>query len=251
MFLVVRFLAPTLSVLVAAALSARLGELLPRAAIRWSVLASVACFAVLAALLLGAPAARVTRRTAARVAACMLAFVAIALLLARHRMPVDALVLATFFGAALAEEAVFRAWLPRRLAVAMGDSGMSGWRAELAAVVAAQAIFALGHVLPLSPDSATHALSDLPRLFAIGCLYTLLVRECGVWAAALVHGAMNVAVATHGAHFVVRPEMITVALFASGAVSVGMLLHWLSSRTAMPRRDSPEFSSLFVWRKGT
>jgi membrane protease YdiL (CAAX protease family) len=103
------------------------------------------------------------------------------------------------FAAALAEEAVFRRYLPDRLADSLGRAGARPTLIAVAIVVIPQLSFALAHAENSAFVGASA--SELGSLFVAGVLYQGVARVGGLWVAAGVHGALNLTIALGAIHY--------------------------------------------------
>jgi membrane protease YdiL (CAAX protease family) len=97
------------------------------------------------------------------------------------------------FAAALAEEAVFRQYLPARLASVLRGVKARPSLTAVAIVVIPQLSFAVAH----AENSAFAGASgrEFAGLFIGGVLYQGVARVGGLWAAAGVHAALNLTIA--------------------------------------------------------
>jgi membrane protease YdiL (CAAX protease family) len=97
------------------------------------------------------------------------------------------------FAAALAEETVFRRYLPDRLSGILRRQGARRAATACAIVVIPQLSFALAHA---ENSAFAHAgVRGFAGLFIGGVLYQGVTRVGGLWAAAAVHAALNVTIA--------------------------------------------------------
>jgi membrane protease YdiL (CAAX protease family) len=97
------------------------------------------------------------------------------------------------FGAALAEEAVFRRYLPDRLSDSLRCAGARPTVIAIAIVVIPQLSFALAHAENSAFTGANTR--EFARLFIAGVLYQGVTRVGGLSAAVGVHGALNLTIA--------------------------------------------------------
>jgi membrane protease YdiL (CAAX protease family) len=97
------------------------------------------------------------------------------------------------FAAALAEEAVFRRYLPDRLAAILRCAGARPAVSALAIVVIPQLSFAMAHAE--NSAFARAGVREFAGLFIGGVLYQAVTRVGGLWAAAAVHAALNLTIA--------------------------------------------------------
>ena len=95
--------------------------------------------------------------------------------------------------AALSEEAVFRRYLPERLAESLNRAGAPPTLIAAASVVIPQLSFAVAHGENASYIGAGSR--EFASLFLAGVLYQGVARLGGLWAAAGVHGAINLTIA--------------------------------------------------------
>lgn len=100
------------------------------------------------------------------------------------------------FGAALAEEAVFRRYLPDRLTDALRRAGARPAVIAIAIVVIPQLSFALAHAENSAFTGAN--VREFAGLFLGGVLYQGVALVGGLWAAVAVHAALNLAIAVRG-----------------------------------------------------
>jgi membrane protease YdiL (CAAX protease family) len=229
---------PAAAVVFAAVAAALTSTLLVRDAAQWSVLMAAGLFLLLAAAALLESVPRVSLVTCGRnalaAAASALVFGLSARALMQERLPLGAVTLVTLFAAALAEESVFRVWLPASLIRAWR---LADRRGLPAAVLIAQCVFAICHVLPLSTNTAIHPVADVPRLILVGCLYAVLVHEAGVWASACVHASMNAALETQDVFWSAGAFDVRIA---AGVIAVLVIVGLLQSkhlRRATARRE--------------
>lgn len=135
-----------------------------------------------------------TWRLALRVAGS--SFVGFAILVSaanvRDARVVAPIALATF-AAALAEEAVFRAYLPNWLACSLRRAGTRPALASIAVLMIPQLAFAAAHAE--NSGFASAGLRAFGGLFVAGLLYRVLTRVGGLWMAAAVHAALNLTIA--------------------------------------------------------
>jgi membrane protease YdiL (CAAX protease family) len=97
------------------------------------------------------------------------------------------------FAAALAEEAVFRSYLPDRLTDTLRRAGARPAVIAIAIVLIPQLSFALAHAENSAFTGAN--LREFAGLFIAGVLYQGVARVGGLWAAAGVHAALNLTIA--------------------------------------------------------
>ena len=97
------------------------------------------------------------------------------------------------FAAALAEEAVFRRYLPDRLSDTLRQAGARPTVTAIAVVVIPQLSFALAHAENSAFTGAR--VSEFGTLFIAGVLYQGVKRVGGLWVAAGVHAALNLTIA--------------------------------------------------------
>ena len=97
------------------------------------------------------------------------------------------------FTAALAEEVVFRQYLPDRLSVLLRNTGTQPAVTSLANVAIPQLSFALAHME--NPTFAGAGSGEFAELFIAGILYRGVTRVGGLWVAAAVHAALNLTIA--------------------------------------------------------
>ncbi len=123
------------------------------------------------------------------------------------------------FSAALAEEVVFRRWLPRWLASSLRRARAGPAQAWLAASAVAQLSFAAAHCLNRDLISTTGR-QEFVRLFIIGLLYHGVAGLYGLWVAAGLHAALNLtlaaSVAAPGTWLAARPAMAVAGAVVSG-----------------------------------
>jgi membrane protease YdiL (CAAX protease family) len=100
------------------------------------------------------------------------------------------------FAAALAEEAVFRRYLPDWLSNALRRTGTAQRVAVLATLLVTQLTFAVAHAENSSFSAAGPR--EFAILFVTGILYCGIARVGGLWAAAAFHAALNLTIAIAG-----------------------------------------------------
>ena len=99
----------------------------------------------------------------------------------------------TTFAAALAEEAVFRRYLPDRLSDVLRREVTRPALATIAIIVVPQLSFAMAHAENSAFSGAT--IREFGALFVGGMLFQGVARVGGLWAAAAVHAALNLLIA--------------------------------------------------------
>lgn len=99
----------------------------------------------------------------------------------------------TTFAAALAEEAVFRRYLPDRLSDVLRREVARPALTACAIVVIPQLSFAMAHAENSAFSGAS--VREFAALFVGGMLFQWVARVGGLWAAAAVHAALNLLIA--------------------------------------------------------
>jgi membrane protease YdiL (CAAX protease family) len=100
------------------------------------------------------------------------------------------------FAAALAEEAVFRMYLPDQLSLALRRASTRPAVASIVVLLIPQLAFAAAHAE--NAGFASAGWRTFGGLFVAGLLYRGLTTVSGVWAAAAVHAALNLTIALAG-----------------------------------------------------
>jgi membrane protease YdiL (CAAX protease family) len=97
------------------------------------------------------------------------------------------------FAAALAEEAVFRMYVPDQISLALRRAAARPAVASIAVLLIPQLAFAAAHAE--NAGFASASLRTFGGLFVAGLLYCGVSRVAGLWAAAALHAALNLTIA--------------------------------------------------------
>ena len=150
--------------------------------------------------------------------------------------------MATLVLGAAVEELVFRVALPLAVAKALMCGGL-GRTAFPLAVIAAQLSFAAAHIVVNAGDISLHAVVDVTRFFALGCLIFVVYQVEGLLAAILFHASLNLAVVVAGFGIALRPTASTTLSWAAVALSIVVLAsgrNGPSERPFAPVRIRPQ-----------
>ena len=101
---------------------------------------------------------------------------------------------AALYVPALAEEWIFRVAVPARITRILADKDRKQSHVVFIAVIAAQATFAVSHLMIGADNGVTPRLVDVLALFCGGCFLAILVQRVGLWFAAAVHASANLQV---------------------------------------------------------
>jgi Type II CAAX prenyl endopeptidase Rce1-like len=168
------------------------------------------------------------------VAASTAAFVVLVL---AARVPLR--IVATSFGnatlaAAVGEEAVFRGIVPKWVARQLARARMRRDVAQWSGALIAQLSFAAAHGLNRDVGATASGVAELARLFVLGMLYHHAALAFGLWAAAGIHGALNLVLATSAGGW--RGVASLPAAGACGSYAICALLMRRQYRQARARR---------------
>lgn len=152
------------------------------------------------------------RRCAIAVLFGLLSFWVLAGVLA-SRWTIDANAISVFVGA-LAEEVVFRVLAPYAIFRCLGHERRH-WHAVFAVLIA-QCSFTASH-FTIHHFLYRATFPEIGRLLASGILFWIIVYELGVWAAASIHGVLDLS-AVSAMYYLMKPTGLLVAVVLLGSI---------------------------------